>query len=88
VTVVAEAGAGEPALLVPQQTVQVDQTGAFVLTVDKDSKVQVRRVELGPGRGAQIVVRKGLTAGELVISEGIQKVRPGQQVEILPGHGV
>jgi membrane fusion protein, multidrug efflux system len=85
VTVVAETSKGENALLVPQQALQVDQTGPYVLVVDKDNKVQVRRLELGTGRGANVVVTKGLTAGERVITEGIQKVRPGQVVQATDG---
>jgi membrane fusion protein, multidrug efflux system len=80
VTVVAETGKAENALLVPQQALQVDQTGPYVLVVDNDDKVQVRRVELGVGRGGNVVVSKGLKAGERVITEGIQKVRPGETV--------
>lgn len=88
VTVVAETDKGEKALVVPQQALQVDQTGPYVLVVDKNDKVQVRRLELGATRGANVVVTKGLTAGERVIVEGIQKVRPGQLVqatELKPG---
>jgi len=81
VAVVAETRKGESALMVPSQALQLDQTGPFVLVVDKDNKVEVRRVELGDSRGTRIVVRKGLAAGELVITEGIQKVRPGQVVQ-------
>ena len=47
VTVVVETGKGESALVVPQQALQVDQTGPFVLVVDKDNKIQVRRVDVG-----------------------------------------
>ncbi len=47
VSVVAETGPGEKALVVPGQALQLDQAGAYVLVVDKDSKVQVRRVEIG-----------------------------------------
>ena len=74
--------------MVPSQALQLDQTGAFVLVVDKDNKVEVRRVELGGPRGTSMVVRKGLKAGERVITEGIQRVRPGQVVsatEAKPG---
>lgn len=81
VTVVAETAKPEPALMIPQQAQQVDQSGAFVLVVDADNKVQVRRIEVGPTRGTMLVVDKGLEAGERVITEGIQKVRPGQTVE-------
>jgi membrane fusion protein, multidrug efflux system len=81
VSVVAERGEGESTLVVPQQALQLDQTGPFILVVDKDNKVQVRRVEAGAVRGADIVVRKGLAADERVITGGIQRVRPGQTVQ-------
>ena len=42
---------------------------------------QVRRIETGAVRGADIVVRKGLGGNERVITEGIQRVRPGQAVQ-------
>lgn len=85
VTVIAESGKSEDVLVVPQQALQLDQSGTYVLVVDADNKVQVRRIETGPSRGARIAVRKGLTAGERVIIEGIQRVRPGQVVQ--PGEG-
>lgn len=88
VTVVAEIGKAESALVVPQQAMQVDQTGPYVLVVDKDNKIQVRRIEVGETRGVNAVVRKGLTADERVVTEGIQRVRPGQVVspaEAKPG---
>ncbi len=81
VNVVAEVGKSDKALLVPQQALQADQSGVFVLVVDKDNKVEVRRVEVGDPRGARIVVTKGLSEGERVITEGIQRVRPGQVVQ-------
>jgi membrane fusion protein (multidrug efflux system) len=88
VTVVTEIGKAESALVVPQQAMQVDQTGPYVLVVDKDNKIQVRRIEVGETRGVNAVVRKGLTADERVVTEGIQRVRPGQVVspaEAKPG---
>lgn len=88
VTVVVEEGKGESALLVPQQALQVDQTGPYVLVVDKDNKIQIRRVEIDVARGANIVIRKGLAENELIVTEGIQRVRPGQIVapaEAKPG---
>jgi membrane fusion protein (multidrug efflux system) len=81
VNVIVEIGRGESTLQVPQQALQIDQSGTFVLVVDKDSKVQVRRVETAAGIGTNISVRKGLEAGELVVTEGIQRVRPGQVVQ-------
>jgi membrane fusion protein (multidrug efflux system) len=80
VAVVAEAGAAERSILVPGQSLQLDQAGAFVLVVDGERKVQIRRVEIGGPRGTNVILKKGLTGDERVITEGIQRVRPGQVV--------
>jgi membrane fusion protein (multidrug efflux system) len=88
VSVVVEEGSPDTVLMIPQQAMQIDQAGAFVLVVDKADKVEVRRIEADQGPGARMIVTKGLTAGEKVIVEGMQKVRPGQVVqatEVKPG---
>jgi membrane fusion protein (multidrug efflux system) len=72
------------AILVPQAALQIDQQGTSVLIVTVEHKVEVRRIETGPTVGADVVVRTGLSAGDLVITEGIQKVRPGMVVTTAP----
>ena len=54
---------------------------------DAAKKVEQRRITAGAERGRDIVVTAGLKEGELVIVEGIQKVRPGQVVtaNVVPG---
>ena len=79
--VVAESGNPESALVIPQQAIQADQSGTFVLVVDADNKVEVRRVQIARGSGDRVTVVKGLSTGEKVMTEGIQKVRPGQTVQ-------
>jgi membrane fusion protein, multidrug efflux system len=81
VTVVAERGTGESVLMVPQQALQLDQSGSYVLVVDGENMIQVRRIERGEDRGTRTIVRKGLEPGESVVVEGIQRVRPGQVVQ-------
>jgi membrane fusion protein (multidrug efflux system) len=74
---------GEPtlALVIPQAAVQADQAGAFALVVNSEKKVEVRRLTIGSAAGTNVVVEQGLNEGDLVIVEGIQKVRPGTVVE-------
>jgi membrane fusion protein, multidrug efflux system len=84
VGVVVESGEAEMALLVPQSALQIDQTGFFVLVLDDEERVQVRRVATGPMVGARIVVQTGLAEGDRVVVEGVQKVRPGQAVTAAP----
>jgi membrane fusion protein (multidrug efflux system) len=80
VGVTVERGAPKSALVVPQAAVQIDQAGRYVLVVDDSKKVELRRVTTGSEQGADVVVASGLKKGELIITEGIQKVRPGQIV--------
>jgi len=87
VGVVVEAGTPKTALVIPQSTVQIDQAGRYVLLVDAQKKVELRRITTGVEQGTDIVVTDGLKAGELVILEGIQKVRPGQIVSASPAAG-
>jgi membrane fusion protein (multidrug efflux system) len=77
---------GDPdeSVVVPQTALQVDQQGIYIFVVDQDNKAQVRRVETGPTKGADVAITQGLKAGELVIVQGIQKVRPGQPVKAAP----
>ena len=81
VTVVVETAKPEAALMIPQQAVQIDQAGRYVLKVDADSKVQVQRITIGAERDGYYVVTNGLNEGERVITEGLQKVRPGMVVD-------
>lgn len=67
--------------LVPQVAVQENQQGKFVLVVGDDNKVAARVVQLGRRLNAMWVVESGLETGEQVIIEGLQKVRPGVEVE-------
>lgn len=84
VGVTAQAGKPESAIVVPQAALQVDQQGIFVMVVDAESKAQVRRIEKGVNVGAEVAVKSGLKDGDLVITEGIQKIRPGQLVSATP----
>ena len=74
-------------LAVPQQAVQRDQAGAFVMVVGKDSTVELRRVDIARNVRGQAVISKGLVEGERVITDGVGKVRPGIKVEPLQETG-
>jgi membrane fusion protein (multidrug efflux system) len=80
VNVTVEAGEPRQALIIPQAALQIDQSGSYVLVVAPDDKVEQRHVKLGAVDGADIAVEQGLQAGERLIVQGIQKVRPGQVV--------
>lgn len=73
-----------PRLVVPQAAMQKDQTGYFVLLVNKENKVEVRRVRAGDQVGQLWVVLDGLAQGERVIVQGVQKVKANSEVKAVP----
>jgi membrane fusion protein (multidrug efflux system) len=77
VTAVIETAKPEQALVIPQQAIQIDQGGPFVLAVDTENMVQVRRFKASPAIDGLVPVKEGLAEGERVITDGVQKVRPG-----------
>src|ERR1700736_4374494 len=72
------------ALLVPQRAVSELQGSYQVATVDDKNKVRIRAVKVGDRVDSQWIIADGLKPGERVIAEGIQKVRPGMQVNPKP----
>jgi membrane fusion protein, multidrug efflux system len=80
VTVIQTERSTRSRLVVPQAAVQRDQVGAFVMTVDAQNLAVMRRISLGEESGIEWIVLQGLQEGELVISDGLQKVTPGQPV--------
>lgn len=67
-------------LLIPERAIGYDQSKKYVLAVTPDDKVVYREVELGHALGGQRVVLKGLASGERVVTDGLQRVRPGAAV--------
>jgi membrane fusion protein (multidrug efflux system) len=83
-TIVIEREEAKDAVVIPQAAVLTDQGGRYVLLVNSENKVEVRRVETGQRFGANWEVAEGLRAGERIILTGAQKVRPGIAVEPEP----
>ncbi len=78
-----------PRLVIPQSALQADQSGYYALVVNARHEVEVRRVQTGPNLDADVIVTSGVSEGDKVIVDGIQKVRPGQVVQetVLPAAG-
>src|SRR5712692_2477383 len=72
------------ALLVPQRAVSELQGGYQVAVVGGDDKVSIRTVTVGDRVGTQWIIAEGLKQGERVVAEGVQKARPGTQVNPKP----
>lgn len=76
-------GVRPDALLVPQQGIARDPKGeAFAMLLGADGKVEQRTVKVSRTVGDQWLVDEGLAAGDRVIVEGLQKIRPGAPARV------
>jgi membrane fusion protein (multidrug efflux system) len=80
VTVLVEGVQPVEVLAIPRAAVLSDQQGDFVFVVGPDNKAEQRRIQLGQSTPTMASVLSGLSPGEKVIAEGLQRVRPGQPV--------
>jgi len=98
VTVLLEGVQPVSVLAIPRAAVLSDQQGDYVYVIGAHNRAQQRRIKLGQSTPSTAVVTEGLKPGELVVSEGVQRVRPGATVspgpatpppaipaEVLPG---
>ncbi|MFZ0131283.1 MAG: efflux RND transporter periplasmic adaptor subunit [Desulfobacterales bacterium] len=81
VNVLIRCSEGKRLPVVPQSAVQEDRDGRYVFVVDVENKAQKRRIKTGAAIGTNWAVDSGLMAGETIIVQGVQKVKPGQVVE-------
>lgn len=76
------------ALVVPYSAVQISQQGPYVFIIKADNSVDFRLVEPGQRFGENIVIKKGVTAGENLVATGQLGIGPGSKVQIVPPGGV
>lgn len=85
VRAVLKEGINEEAILVPQQGVSRNPKGMpFSMVVDDDGTVAMRMLTIDRALGDRWLVSSGLDAGDRVIVEGLQRVRPGTPVKVVP----
>ncbi len=85
VRAVVKEGVNRRAVLIPQQAVSRDPKGnPTALIVDADGKVRQRRLAIDRAIADKWLVSSGLSPGDRVIAEGVQKVRPGAAVTVVP----
>lgn len=80
VSVLLEYDAPVEKILVPQAAVMSSAAGKYVYTVDAQNKVANKPIVIGGEQGKDYIVNEGLEAGDRVMTEGLQKVRPGAEV--------
>ena len=71
-------------LAVQQAAIAIDQTGPFVFVVNDKNVVEQRKIKVGVSRDGLAAIEEGLKAGDKVIVQGQQKVRPGMTVNPSP----
>lgn len=70
------------AVLIPNQATQISQQGSYVFVVKQDSTAELRMITLGQRQGDDVVVTKGVAAGEQVVVTGQLTVAPGAKVRV------
>ena len=85
-TVTVEVAAREPrrALIIPRSALLADREGQYVFVVDAQGRAAVRRVRVGDTTPATAEIVEGLSEGENLIVEGIQRIRAGIPVQAGP----
>ncbi|MEK1894581.1 MAG: efflux RND transporter periplasmic adaptor subunit [Rhizobium sp.] len=75
---------GEPKaenkILISDRAIGTDQDKKFVFVIDADNKVSYRPVQLGAAAEGQRIVESGLTVGDKIVVNGLQRIRPGAVV--------
>lgn len=73
-------GAPHPAVLISDKAIGTDQDKQYVLVVDASGHAQYRQVVLGNVHDGLRVIEHGLGAGDRIVVNGLQRVRPGERV--------
>lgn len=68
-------------ILVPEEALGTDQDSRVVFLVGPDNVISQRKVRVGPRRGVYRIIREGLKGDELIVVNGLAKVRPGTKIE-------
>jgi multidrug efflux system membrane fusion protein len=73
------------ATLIPAAGLQRSQQGAFVYVVKPDKTVEMRPVTVQATQGEVIAISKGLQVGDLVVTDGVDKLQQGSHVSVQTG---
>jgi multidrug efflux system membrane fusion protein len=76
----------EPKILLQEHAIGTDQNKKFVYVIGEDNTIQYREVKLGHPIEGKRIISAGLDAGEKVLINGLQRVRPGMQVQPVLQH--
>jgi multidrug efflux system membrane fusion protein len=82
VNVVLTLGIQPRAVVIPSQAVQSGQSGSYVFVIKNDRTAEMRMVEAGRAANGELVIEKGIEAGETVVTDGQLQLSTGTNVEI------
>ncbi len=68
------------AVLVPSAAIQHSPQSAYVFVVKNDNTVEARNIQVTASEGEETAIGKGLTAGEIVVTDGVDKLQPGSRI--------
>lgn len=68
------------AVNVPSKALEIERGGAYIYVVRPDSVVERRFVETGPETGNNVIIERGLSPDEKIVTEGFHKLRHGMKV--------
>lgn len=76
-------------VIVPSAAVQRGPDATFVYLVNPKQTIELRNVTLGQTEGEQTIIESGVSPGDVVVTEGVDKLQPGTKVTVrqAPGHG-
>ncbi|WP_424814777.1 efflux RND transporter periplasmic adaptor subunit [Roseococcus sp. YIM B11640] len=84
VTVLVEGAEPVQSIVIPRSAVAQDQQGFFVYVIDAENKAQRRNIRMGTSTADSATIESGVNEGDRVVTEGIQRIRPGQVVNPAP----
>lgn len=82
VRIILESVAPQQVVVIPRAAIMTDQQGDYVYAVNADKIADIRRVKLGQSTAGTATITEGLSPGDTVIVEGVQRVKP--QAEVTP----
>lgn len=71
------------AITIPVDAVQYGSKGTYVYVLDDESRARIRMLKLGPTEGNRIAIEEGLTEGEAVVLEGIDRLQEWRKVQVI-----
>jgi multidrug efflux system membrane fusion protein len=73
------------AIVVPSQALQTGQQGRYVFVVNPDQTVELRNVTVQRTAGEKTIIASGLSPGEIVVTDGQLRLRPGTRIKVTDG---